>query len=311
MSGSVAALEAPGVALTAPDLIALRPLALTAGRPDALAALPGGFATRAKGRGLEMADVREYVAGDDLRHLDRGATARTGRLHVREFQEERDRIVLLIADFRPSMVWGVTRALRSVAAAEALALIGWQVVEAGGRAGVLVVRAGEPMIAAPRGRVRGMLDVIGVLVEAHAEVVAALVEGQGSRTGAADPDPPLDRALAQAERLAPAGAEVILASGFDQTGPGLGDRLGQLARRREPRLLRIVDAQRGQLPAGVYPIQLPDGRRARVHLDGGAATEAAEEVAVADWPALSISAGDPVEVTARRLADAFGEGPPR
>ncbi|MEM8952145.1 MAG: DUF58 domain-containing protein, partial [Pseudomonadota bacterium] len=107
---SVAALEAPGVTLGANDLIALRHVALASETSEVLAALPGGFATRRKGSGLEVADMREYVRGDDPRHLDRGATARTGRLHVRQFLEDRDRILLLIADFRPSMFWGISRA---------------------------------------------------------------------------------------------------------------------------------------------------------------------------------------------------------
>ena len=37
----------------------------------------------------------------------------------RTFHAERDRTVILIADFRPSMLWGTRRTLRSVAAAEA------------------------------------------------------------------------------------------------------------------------------------------------------------------------------------------------
>ena len=79
------ALSAPGVALRPDPVIALRRRVLSAETPPVLAALPGGFATRRKGHGLEVADMREYVAGDDIRHLDRGTTARTGRLHIREF----------------------------------------------------------------------------------------------------------------------------------------------------------------------------------------------------------------------------------
>ena len=98
----------PGVALSAEGLIALRHVALQARGAPVLADLPGGFATRRKGHGQEVADVRPYVAGDDLRHLDRGTTARTGSLHVPQFVDERDRVTLLVADFRPAMLWGVT-----------------------------------------------------------------------------------------------------------------------------------------------------------------------------------------------------------
>ena len=231
-----AALEAPGVALRTEALIALRRVILQAEAAPVLANLPGGFATRRKGHGLEVADVREYVAGDDIRHLDRNGTARTGRLHVRQFQEERDRVSLLVADFRPSMFWGLRRALRSVAAAEALALIGWSVVESGGRVGLFAITPSEPVIVPARGRIRGMLDVISGLVAAHGAALSAMAAGQRA-------DMPLDQALSRVERLVPSGAELIVASGFDAPGAGLEDRLAALERRRRPRLLLVGDGR--------------------------------------------------------------------
>ncbi|PIL21498.1 hypothetical protein P775_03965, partial [Puniceibacterium antarcticum] len=158
------ALDVPGIALRAEALIAMR--AGTGAQEGPLSALPGGFVTKRRGHGQEVADVRAYVAGDDIRHLDRGATARTGALHVRQFQEERDRVTLLVADFRPCMLWGTRRAFRSVAAAEALAMIGWRGVAEGGRVGLFALGAGDPVVVPVRGRVRGMLGVIGGMVRA-------------------------------------------------------------------------------------------------------------------------------------------------
>jgi uncharacterized protein (DUF58 family) len=289
------ALKVPGVWLGADALIALRGVALAAHAPPVLAALPGGFATRRKGHGLEVADMREYVAGDDLRHLDRGTTARSGRLHVRQFQQERDRIGLLIADFRPSMFWGLRRAFRSVAAAEALCLIGWHLVETGGRVGLLALGPGDPVVVPPRGRTRGMLDVIGGLVQAHERGLAALKAGSAT-------DPALDQALAPADRVTPSGAELVIASGFDTPGPDLEDRLNALARRRLPRLLLITDAEAGQLPPGRYPIRLSDGRRVRVTLRGAEAAPDVTHRPIAGRQALVLDAAEPAEQTARRIA---------
>lgn len=292
------ALEAPGVALRSDALIALRRVALTADAAPVLAALPGGFATRRKGHGLEVADMREYVAGDDIRHLDRGTTARTGRLHVRQFQEERDRVSLLVADFRPAMFWGMRRAFRSVAVAEALTLIGWNVVESGGRVGLLAVTSGEPVIVPPRGRTRGMLDVIGGMVQAHEAGLAAMVAGQGE-------DPALDQALSRADRLVPSGAELIIGSGFDAPGAGLADRLDALARRRMPRLVLVTDAQIARMPQGRYPIRMADGRRVRLMLGGGAAAAENPVRQIAGRAALVLDAGETVEQMARRIVAAF------
>ncbi|MFK7751794.1 MAG: DUF58 domain-containing protein [Sedimentitalea sp.] len=293
-------LDAPGVALASSGLIALRRLALSAEAAPVLAALPGGFATRRKGHGLEVADMREYIAGDDIRHLDRGTTARTGRLHVRQFQQERDRIALLVADFRPAMFWGLKRAFRSVAAAEALALIGWNVVESGGRVGLLALGIGQPVVVPPRGRTRGMLDVIGGLVQAHRQ-------GLGAMSDRGHNDPPLEHGLLRADRLAPSGSEIVIASGFDVPGAGLAERLDALARRRMPRLVLIKDGRSAQLPRGRYPVRLADGRRMRLTL-GAQSPDPAMPVQIAGRPALVLDAGDTVEDTARRIVAAFGNG---
>ncbi|MFD1333947.1 DUF58 domain-containing protein, partial [Methylopila musalis] len=96
--------------------------------PRRLAARPGGVVTRRRGRGSEIDDVRPWTDGDDIRHIDRHATARTGELHARTFRDERERAALLVADFRPAMLFGTRRAFRSIAGAEALALLGWRAV---------------------------------------------------------------------------------------------------------------------------------------------------------------------------------------
>ncbi|MEP6018492.1 MAG: DUF58 domain-containing protein [Paracoccaceae bacterium] len=296
------ALDAPGVALGSGPLIALRRVALATQNAPVLAALPGGFSTRRKGQGLEVADMRDYVAGDDLRHLDRGTTARTGRLHIRQFQEERDRVSLLVADFRPSMFWGLRRAFRSVAGAEALALIGWHIVESGGRVALLALTPNAPVVVPPRGRTRGMLDVIGGLVQAHGAGLADIMAGR------ADQDAPLDQALSRADRLVPSGAEIVIASGFDTEGVGLRDRLDALARRRTPRLVLITDAEAAQMPRGRYPIRTSDGRHIRVYLDGSGKPDATLHRTIAGRPALILNASDSVEDTARRISVAYPMG---
>ncbi|KMK65189.1 DUF58 domain-containing protein [Puniceibacterium sp. IMCC21224] len=292
-----AALDAPGIALRAEALIGLRGLSGQGAETVPLSTLPGGFVTKRRGHGQEVADVREYVDGDDIRHLDRGSTARTGTLHVRRFQEERDRVTLLVADFRPSMLWGTRRAFRSVAAAEALAMIGWRVVEDGGRVGLLALGAGDPVAVPVRGRARGMLAVIGGMVRAHDAALQLTLAGVTE-------DPPLDAALERLARVAPQGAELVIASGFDAPGAGLADRLSALAQRRVPRLLLVQDAVAAGLPPGNYPIRLPDGGRARARIGAQVAAPVLERH-IAGHPALALDAGAEPQMTARLLNAAF------
>lgn len=70
--------------------------------------MPGGRSlTRRRGIGTQFIETREYVPGDDYRLIEWKATARTGRLMVREFEQETGLEVILILDTRSSMSYGI------------------------------------------------------------------------------------------------------------------------------------------------------------------------------------------------------------
>ena len=58
------------------------------------------------GAGIEFADHREYVPGDDFRYLDWNVYQRTGRLLLRLFEEEEDLSVYVLVDSSRSMGMG-------------------------------------------------------------------------------------------------------------------------------------------------------------------------------------------------------------
>jgi uncharacterized protein (DUF58 family) len=59
-----------------------------------------------RGTGLEFADYRQYVAGDDFRHLDWKAYLRLNRLILRLFEEEEDLPIYIFVDVSQSMTYG-------------------------------------------------------------------------------------------------------------------------------------------------------------------------------------------------------------
>lgn len=259
----------PGLHLSGEALMGLRHLARRGVSPATrtLAGLPGGIVTRRRGRGSEPDDVRLWSEGDDRRHIDRNSTARTGILHVRTHHDERDRAVVLLADFRPSMLFGTRRALRSVAAAEALALLGWRIVGDGGRVGLVVAGGTEPTALRPAGAERAMTAVTGALAAAHARALAA---------PAAD-DSPLDALLTLARSLLPSGGHLVIASALDTPGADFDRLLTLLAERLSIRLILVSDAFERTRPPGFYPFALADGRRGTV--------QAARPVAAGRLPA--------------------------
>jgi uncharacterized protein (DUF58 family) len=86
-------------------LAGLEYLALVARRRQA-GAQSGGAAGRKLGDGLEFADHRDYVFGDEPRYIDWPAYGRLGRLFVRLFHQHTDQIVHVLVDGSASMVAG-------------------------------------------------------------------------------------------------------------------------------------------------------------------------------------------------------------
>ena len=76
-----------------------------------------------KGRGIEFSDIREYVAGDDIRAIDWNVTARMNAPFVKEFIEERDLTVYIILDVSASNEFGFERRKRDYGVEIAASLI--------------------------------------------------------------------------------------------------------------------------------------------------------------------------------------------
>lgn len=68
--------------------------------------LQGNYRTLFRGFGLDFADLREYQAHDDVRHMDWNVTARTQVPHVRVYNEDRDVTAWFLLDMSPSVDFG-------------------------------------------------------------------------------------------------------------------------------------------------------------------------------------------------------------
>jgi uncharacterized protein (DUF58 family) len=75
-------------------------------RPGATATRQGGHKSPVLASGVEFADHRAYIPGDDVRHIDWKAFARHGQLTLRQFEEERDARIYVMLDLSGSMSRG-------------------------------------------------------------------------------------------------------------------------------------------------------------------------------------------------------------
>lgn len=87
--------------------------------------IAGNYYSPFKGQGLEFEEVRQYVAGDDIRKIDWQVTARSGRPHIKLFREERERKILICHDLNNNMRFGTRETFKSLQAARITSLLGW------------------------------------------------------------------------------------------------------------------------------------------------------------------------------------------
>ena len=148
--------------------------------------LAGDFRSNLLGTGSELAMMRPYVPGDDVRRIDWNVTARTGEPHVRVDLAERVLVTWLVLDTSVSMQFG-TADRRKADVAEGVAVaIGHLATRRGNRLGVVAFGGDEFHAIPPR---QGRLGLVGLLTALRSDPPpegpgASTLGGALARTGA-------------------------------------------------------------------------------------------------------------------------------
>ncbi|MBN8548037.1 MAG: DUF58 domain-containing protein [Deltaproteobacteria bacterium] len=90
--------------------------------------LIGNYRSAFKGSGLVFSDLREYIAGDDVKHIHWKVTARTGKAYVKSFEEDRQQRVVVAVDISNSTNHGVpkTKHLKALEFAAVISMLAQQ-----------------------------------------------------------------------------------------------------------------------------------------------------------------------------------------
>jgi uncharacterized protein (DUF58 family) len=213
--------------------------------------LAGDYRSALLGDGTELAQVRPYVPGDDVRLIDWNVTARTGEPHVRVLFAERVLVTWVVLDTSASMAFGTTdRRKADVAEGVALA-IGHVATRRGNRLGLVTFGDSSPRSSPPR---QGRVGLVGLLT-------ALRREDDEARVGATS----LGEALTRTGALARQRALVVVVSDF--RGPQDWRRpLLALAGKHDVVAVEIQDPLEQRLPnAGELWLVDPEtGRQLRV-----------------------------------------------
>jgi uncharacterized protein (DUF58 family) len=251
----------------------LRALDLSIGR-RVEGLLAGDYRSVLLGQGSELALVRPYVPGDDVRRMDWNVTARTNEPHVRVDLAERVLVTWLVLDVSPSMEFG-TADRRKTDVAEGVAIaIGHLATRRGNRLGVVTFGDGQPKAVPPR---QGRMGLIGLLT-------ALQREPPQREAGATS----LAEGISRASTLARQRSLVVLVSDF--RGPSDWRRpLLELASRHDVLAVEIRDPREQELP-NVGPLWLVDpetGRQLRVDSRSARLRARFAEAAAADRERLA------------------------
>jgi uncharacterized protein (DUF58 family) len=138
----------------------------------------GQYQSVFKGHGMEFAEVRQYMPGDDVRTIDWNVTARTGMPHVKRFTEERELTVMLLVDTSASTHFGTVKQLKSELAAELAALFAFSAITNNDKVGLVMFSDHVELALPPKKGTRHVLRVIR-------EVLSFSPQGRGTDLSAA------------------------------------------------------------------------------------------------------------------------------
>ncbi|MEK7829613.1 MAG: DUF58 domain-containing protein [Acidobacteriota bacterium] len=94
--------------------------------------------SRVRGQGREFESLRDYVIGDELRHISWTATARRGKLTTRQYQVERNQNIMVMIDAGRLMTSRIEHLSKLDHAINAALAIGYVATSGGDNIGLLV-----------------------------------------------------------------------------------------------------------------------------------------------------------------------------
>lgn len=210
--------------------------------------LQGDYRTLFRGTGIDVADLREYQPGDDVRHVDWNVTARMDSLHVREYLEDREVTAWLLLDCSPSMEFGPVERHKHIVLTEIAATVAQVLARGGNRVGAVLFDADVEQLIPPGHGRNQVLRILSRLMQRPAEGESS--DAVHARRAGGDTRRTTDLAVALRAALGVARRRslVVIISDFI-TEPGWEHLLAQVAARHDVVAIQVRDRREFELPA--------------------------------------------------------------
>lgn len=191
-----------------------------------------------KGQGNQFREVREYFPGDDTRSIDWNVTARMGDPYLKQFEEERELTVMVLADLSASGRFGSSHRMKSAAMAELGALLVFSALGNQDKVGLILFSDDVELYVPPRkSRSHGL------------RVIRELLYHPPRRRGT-----DIAAALTTLNRVQKRKAVVFLLSDFIDTG--YEKILATVGRRHDLIAMQLFDPRERELsPAGLLRLE--------------------------------------------------------
>jgi uncharacterized protein (DUF58 family) len=195
--------------------------------------LPGDFQSVSVGSGTELAQVRRYEPGDDVRRIDWNVTARTSEPHVRLDVAEKALTTWVVLDASASMLFGTQDRRKLDVAEGVLMAVAYLSTRRGNRLGILPFGAPEWRPLPPE---HGRVSLVRLLRELWTSP---------PREG--DPTTSLHEALDRAGRIIRFRGAVVVISDFRGSSDWRRP-LARLAHKHDVAAIEIYDVREHELP---------------------------------------------------------------
>jgi hypothetical protein len=203
--------------------------------------LTGRYKSHFKGQGVQFSEHRQYVPGDDVRHIDWKVSARTRDPLIKKFEEERELSVLLVIDLSASGVFSSREISKQEVLAEIAGVLAHAASQTGDKVGaILFSNRIVKTIPLRKGRAHVQRMIRDVFVQ----------EMESGGTALAD-------ALDSARRVLKHSGVVFVVSDF--LAKDFEKPLQRLARKHDVIAIRVRDSRESEVPvAGQVWVSNPE-----------------------------------------------------
>lgn len=204
---------------------------------------PGPHRGHKQGQGLDFDELRQYIPGDDTRHIDWKVTARRNTTYTRLYREEKERLLTVALDFRSSMFTG-SKNLSAVTAGLLAANIAWQAAQLSNRCNLLIQTDHYLHSLPPATGTTGALNACKLIADTYTSAIKSR-----STNSTADTEPLLKQLLGNGRFT---GSVVVISAG-NELGHSFDQLMPVLSRSAKVAWVLIEDPIEWQpLPAGRY-----------------------------------------------------------